>query len=38
MLFKEIIVIYIESYETHKYKMQSDWLSKQLVYTVTIWL
>jgi len=25
-----------ESYKTHKYKIQSDWVSKQLVYTVTV--
>jgi hypothetical protein len=25
-----------ESYETHKYKMQSYWLLKQLVHIVTI--
>jgi hypothetical protein len=36
MPFKKIIAVKIENHnEAHKIKMQSDWLSKQLVYTVT---
>jgi hypothetical protein len=34
-LFKEIIAVYTESYETHSYKMQSYWLLKQVGHIVT---
>jgi hypothetical protein len=34
-LFKEIITLQWESYETHKYKMQSYWLLKQVGHIVT---
>jgi hypothetical protein len=30
--------LHCKSYLAHKYKMQSYWLLKQLVYTVTTWL
>jgi hypothetical protein len=37
MLFKEMIAVYSEKHKkTHKYKMQSYWLLKQLVYIFTI--
>jgi hypothetical protein len=32
MLFKEIIAVYIESYELHKYKMRSYLLLKYVVH------
>jgi hypothetical protein len=35
MLFNGIIPVYIESYETHKYKMQRYWLLMQVVHIVT---
>jgi hypothetical protein len=35
MLFKETIGLQWESYETHKYKMKSYWLLKQVVHTFT---
>jgi hypothetical protein len=31
MLFGEIIPVYTENHKTHKYKMQSYWLLKQMV-------
>jgi hypothetical protein len=35
MLFKKIIAVYSDSYETHKYKMQRYRLIKQVVHIVT---
>jgi hypothetical protein len=31
MLFKEIIAVYSESYETHTHYMQRHWLLEQMV-------
>jgi hypothetical protein len=36
MLFKEIIAVYTANQTTHKYKIQSYWLPKQVVHTYSI--
>jgi hypothetical protein len=35
MRFKEVIAVYSETYEAHKYKMQRYWLIKELVDAIT---